>query len=214
LFRIGSTSKLINLILSSITATTAVILSAQAQEKGATSSRPDALPTSISIPDSTKQQDGLIGPVRRVTTERAELSTKSGKLSEGPRSLLSTAVYTLQGISVDNTHYVLSERDRSAGKEEYKYDDKGNVTEMTLRNSQGAILSREVYSYEFDGLGNWKKMVTSLVIYEEGKLSYEPVEVTYRSISYFTEPVANLENSSSSQRATPVAPSVADGGAI
>lgn len=214
MFRISSTSKLINLILSSIISATVVILSAQAQEKANTGARPDAPPTSISIPDSTKQQDGLIGPVRRVVTERAELSMKSGKLIEGPRSLLSTAVYNLQGISIDNTHYLLTERDRSAGKEEYKYDDKGHVTEMTLRNNQGAILSREVYSYEFDVVGNWTKMATSLVVYEAGKLSYEPVEVTYRNISYFIEAMAIFENSPSSQRATPVVPSVADAGAI
>lgn len=214
MFRTSSTSKLINLILSSIICATVVIRSAQAQEKASTGARPDALPTSTSIPNSTKQQDGLIGPVRRVVTERAELSMKSGKLIEGPRSLLSTVVYNLQGISVDNTYYLFTERDRHSGKEEYKYDDKGNVTEMTLRNNQGAILSREVYSYEFDAVGNWKKMVTSLVIYEGGKLSYEPVEVTHRNISYFIEATAIFENSPSTQRATPVVPSVADAGAI
>ncbi|MFN2510337.1 MAG: energy transducer TonB [Pyrinomonadaceae bacterium] len=214
MFRISSTSKLFNLILPSFISATVVILSAQAQEKGNTRARPDALPTSISIPDSTKQQDGLIGPVRRVVTERAELSMKSGKLIEGPRSLLSTVVYNLQGISVDNTYFLLTERDRPSGKEGYKYDDEGNVTEMTLRNNQGAILSREVYSYEFDAVGNWKKMVTSLVIYEGGKLSYEPVEVTHRNISYFIEAMAIFENSPSPQSATPVVPSAADAGAI
>ncbi len=213
MFRISSTSKLINLILSSIISATVVILSAKAQEKANTGALPDALPTSISIPDSTKQQDGLIGPVRRVVTERAELSMKSGKLIEGPRSLLSTVVYNLQGISVDNTYFPLAEGDRHVGKEEYKHDDKGNVTEMTLRNNEGAILSREVYSYEFDEVGNWKKMVTSLVIYEGGKLSYEPVELTHRNISYFIEAMAISENSASSQRATPVVPWVADAGA-
>lgn len=210
MFRISSTSKLTSLILSSIISATTFILSAQAQEKGSASARPDAPPTSISILDSTKHQDGLTGPVRRVRTERAELYKKSGKLIEGPRSLLSTTVYNVQGISIDNTHYLLSENNRGVGKEEYEYDDKGTVIEMTLRNNQGAIVSREVYSYEFDVVGNWKKMVTSLVIYEGGRLSHEPVEVTYRDISYFTEAMANLENLPSSQRATPAVPSAAD----
>lgn len=191
----------------------ALTLSARAQEKGNTSARQEALPPSISIPDSNKEQDGLIGPVRRVRTERAELSMKSGKLSEGPRSLLNTTVYNLQGNSIDNTYYLMTERNRSVGKEEYKYDDKGNVTEVTLRNNLGGILSREVYTYEFDVVGNWNKMVTSLVIYEEGKLSHEPVEVTYRNISYyFTEATAKGENSTSSHKATPVVSSPADTG--
>ena len=211
MFRISSALKLIRLILSSIIFATALILSAQAQEKRNASTRQDALPPSVSIPDSNKEQDGLIGPVRRVRTERAELSMKSGKLTEGPRSLLSTTTYNLQGNSIDNTYYLVAERNRSVGKEEYKYDDKGNVTEVTLRNNDGGILSREVYTYEFDVVGNWNKMVTSLVVFEGGKLGYEPVEVTYRNISYyFTEVIAKVENSTSSKTATPPISSSAD----
>jgi TonB family protein len=188
----------------------ALALSARAQEKEHSSAR-QARPPSISIQDSNKEQDGLIGPVRRVRTERAELSMKFGKMTEGQRSLVNTTTYNLQGNSIDNTYYLVTERNRSVGKEEYKYDDKGNVTEVTLRNNQGAILSREVFTYEFDVVGNWNKMVTSLVIYEASKLSYEPVEVTYRNISYyFTEAIAKGENSPSSQTATPVVPSAAD----
>ncbi|MBA2526219.1 MAG: TonB family protein [Pyrinomonadaceae bacterium] len=198
MFRTRSKSKQISLILFSIIFAIALTLSARAQEKG-------ALPPAISIPDSNKEQDGLIGPVRRVRTERAQLSIKSGKLTEGPRSLLNTTTYNLQGNSTDNTYYLVTERNPSVGKEEYKYDDNGNVTEMTLRNTLGGILSREVYTYEFDVVGNWNKMVTSLVIYEGGQLNYEPVEVTYRSISYYsTEAIAKGENSASSQTATPV----------
>lgn len=67
MFRTRSTSKLISLILFSIIFAIALTLSARAQEKS-------ALPPAISIPDSNKEQDGLIGPVRRVRTERAQLS--------------------------------------------------------------------------------------------------------------------------------------------
>lgn len=209
MFRISSTSKLISLILFSIIS--ALTLSLRAQEKKHSPARQDAPPPSISIPDSNKDQDGLIGPVRRVRTERAELFMKFGKLAEGPRSLLSTTTYSLQGKSIDNTYYLVTERNRSVGKEEYKYDYKGNVTEVTLRNNQGAILTREAFTYEFDVVGNWNKMVTSLVINEGDKLRYEPVEVTYRNISYyFTEAIAKVENSTSSRTATPVVSSAAD----
>ena len=207
MFCISFPSKLTSLVLSSIISATAPILSARAQEK--TNAQKDAPPPSISVPDTNKEQDGLIGPVRRVRTERAELSTKSGKLIEGPRSLLSTTTYNLQGNSIDNTHYLATER--NLGKEEYKYDNNGNLTEMTLRNDQGRILSREVYTYEFDVVGNWNKMIASLVIYESGKLSYEPVEVTYRSISYyFTEDIATGQSSPALQEASPVVSTTAD----
>ena len=56
---------------------------------------------------------------------------------------------------------------------------------MTLRDDRGAILSREAYTYEFDKFGNWTKMVTNLVVFENGDLKKEPVEVTYRTVTYY-----------------------------
>ncbi len=64
---------------------------------------------------------------------------------------------------------------------------------MTVRNDDGSIVSRESYDYEFDSVGNWIKMVTSLMLFENGKLKREPVETTYRTISYyFTDEVAKI----------------------
>ena len=54
-----------------------------------------------------------------------------------------------------------------------------------LNNRDFAILSREAYSYEFDKFGNWTKMVTSLIVFENGELKREPVEVTYRTLTYY-----------------------------
>ena len=56
---------------------------------------------------------------------------------------------------------------------------------MVLRADDGSILSKEKYDYEFDEFGNWKKMTSLVAIYESGKLTYEPVEVTYRMITYY-----------------------------
>ena len=140
--------------------------------------------------ESTKEQDGLIGPVRRVQTETAKLEAKSGSLTEGQRQLLEVTTYNLKGQRIDNVSYQVA---GASGSEEYKYDDKGNIVEMTQRSADGAIISKEVYSYEIDSVGNWTKMTTSLVIFEDGKLRNEPVEVTYRSISYFyDEKIAKL----------------------
>jgi len=71
------------------------------------------------------------------------------------------------------------------GKEQYSYDDKGNIVETIVRGDDGSILGREKYEYDFDELGNWKKMTTSIAVYEDGKLSFEPIEVTYRTIAYY-----------------------------
>lgn len=140
-------------------------------------------PSAVSILDSTKDQDGLAGSVRRVRVQSSKVQLKSGQLLEGPLQLLEITTYGLNGNRIDNESYPVAYS--SVGREEYKYNDRGNIVEMTLRGNDGSILSREKYDYEFDGLGNWKKMVTSLVLFEDGELRHEPVEVTYREIAYY-----------------------------
>ena len=158
--------------------------------------------------DSTKEQDGLIGPVRRVQTETVKLDTKSGSITEGPRQMLEVTTYNLKGERIDNLSYPVA---GPTGTEEYKYDDKGNVVEMTLRGKDGSIISREVYTYEADGVGNWVKMTTSLVLFEDGKLRYEPVETTYRTIAYFyDETIARLLDAHSTAAKPSVSPAATD----
>lgn len=152
----------------------------------------------VTILDSTKAQDGLIGSVRRVQTETAKLEPKAGSLTEGQRQLLEVTTYNLKGNRIDNASYPLA--GSPIGKEEYKYDRKGNIVEMTLRGDDGSIISRETYKYEFDDIGNWTKMVTSLVVFEGGELRYEPVEVTYRTITYYyDQTVAKIVGSRTSE---------------
>jgi tetratricopeptide (TPR) repeat protein len=137
----------------------------------------------ITVLDSTKEQDGLVGSVRRVKTETARIELKDGKPVEGPAQLVEVTTYGIKGNRIENTSYPTG--GGVAGKEEYKYDARGNITEMTVRDERGAILSREAYGYEFDKFGNWTKMVTSLVVFENGELKREPVEVTYRTLTYY-----------------------------
>jgi tetratricopeptide (TPR) repeat protein len=146
---------------------------------------------SITVLDSTKEQDGLLGSVRRVKTESAKIELKDGRPVEGPAQLVELTTYGIKGNRIENTSYPL--KGGLVGKEEYKYDERGNITEMTVRDDRGAILSREAYSYEFDKLGNWTKMTTSLVVFENGELKREPIEVTYRTVTYyFDDTVAKI----------------------
>ena len=137
----------------------------------------------ITVLDSTKEQDGLSGAVRRVKTETAKIELKDGRPVEGPPQLVEITTYGIKGNRIENTSYPIG--GSLVGKEEYKYDKHGNITEMTVRDDSGAILSREAYSYEFDKFGNWTKMVTSLVVFENGELKREPIEVTYRTLTYY-----------------------------
>lgn len=159
-------------------------------------------PASVTILDSTKDQDGLLGSVRRVKIQSAKLEFKSGQLVEGPPRLLEVTTYGLSGNRIDNVSYPIPSF--SVGNEEYKYDDRGHIIEMTLRADDGSILSRENYEYEFDKFGNWRKMVTSLVLFENGALKHEPVEVTYRAlVYYFDDSVAKIAKPLSHQITLP-----------
>jgi tetratricopeptide (TPR) repeat protein len=153
-------------------------VSVHAQNSVGAANRP-----AISVLDSTKEQDGLFGSVRRVKTETAKIELKDGRAVEGPAQLVELTTYGIKGNRVENTSYPIG--GSLVGKEEYKYDQRGNITEMTLRDDRGAILSREAYSYEFDKFGNWTKMVTNLVVFENGEVKREPVEVTYRTVTYY-----------------------------
>jgi tetratricopeptide (TPR) repeat protein len=141
-------------------------------------------PASVTAETSDRQLDGLTGPVRRVRVEIAKISVKDGQFTEGPRMLRETTTYDPKGRKIDTVAHPV-EGSTLPGKEEYRYDDNGNIVEMTLRGDDGSILSKESYKYELDEMGNWKKMTSSVAIYEDGKVTYEPIEVTYRTISYY-----------------------------
>ena len=137
--------------------------------------------------ESDRARDGLTGPVRRVRTEVVKLTNVSGKSVEEPkRVLLETAEYDLKGTKTQNQYFPISGATLT-GREVYKYDDKGNISEMTLLNADGTLLSKEVYKYDFDNIGNWVKMTTSIAVVENGKIAFEPSEVTYRTIFYYLD---------------------------
>ena len=145
----------------------------------------------ITVLDSTKERDGLLGSVRRIKTETAKIELKDGRPVEGPTQLVEVTTYGIKGDRIENTSYPI--KGGLVGKEEYKYDARGNITEMTVRDDHGAILSREGYNYEFDKFGNWTKMTTNLVVFENGELKREPIEVTYRTVTYyFDDTVAKI----------------------
>ncbi|MDQ3918011.1 MAG: hypothetical protein M3348_06000, partial [Acidobacteriota bacterium] len=167
-----------------------LLLSSAASVSARTLLRPAGLglPTAraLAAAATDREQDGLAGPVRRVKTETAKIAVKNGKPVEGPRNVLETTTYDQKGNRVDNA-YFLSAGGTLTGKEVYKYDERGNMIEMTLHNGDGSLAAKEVYTYEFDALGNWTKMTTSVAVIEGGKVSFEPSEVTYRTISYYLD---------------------------
>jgi len=161
----------------------------QAQSNLAAKSRGFQPQPVSAVVESDRIKDGLIGPVRRVRTEIVKLATTDGRTVEGKRALLEVVAYDIRGNKVENQYFPVAGATLT-GKEVYKYDDNGNISEMTLLNNDGSLVGKEAYKYEFDFAGNWNKMTTTVAVVEGGKLSFEPTEVTYRSIMYFLD--ANL----------------------
>src|SRR6266851_1680028 len=163
-----------------------ISLSIEAQDK--------AFSTSLSAPaeSNNRVQDGLNGPVRRVRLETAQILVKEGKPVEGRRQLRGIATYDPRGRKIDTVAYPVE--DSLTGKEQYRYDEKGNIIEMVVRDVDGSVLSKETYKYEFDSLGNWNKMTTSVALYENGTVSNEPTEVSYRTIAYYYGAAEKLES--------------------
>jgi len=136
--------------------------------------------------ESDRTRDGLVGPVRRVRTEVAKLTSAGGSQQEGKHVTLEIVAYDLKGNKVENQYFPIVGATLT-GKEVYKYDEKGNISEMTMLNGDGSLLSKETYKYEFDFAGNWNKMTTSVAVVDSGRLTFEPTEVTYRSIMYYLD---------------------------
>jgi protein TonB len=164
-----------------------VLTSAASAQSNLTAKAGSASAGTVSAPaESDRTRDGLMGPVRRVRTEVAKLLSAGGGQQEGKHVVLEMASYDLKGNKIENQYFPIAGATLT-GKEVYKYDEKGNISEMTLLNTDGSLLSKEVYRYEFDFAGNWSKMTTSVAVVDGGKLVFEPTEVTYRSIMYYLD---------------------------
>lgn len=167
---------------------TLTIMVATASGQGNLTARANLQPAVADASGETdRARDGLVGPVRRVRTEVVKLSSVGGKtIEDNKRVLLETAEYDLKGVKTQNQYFPISGATLT-GREVYKYDERGNISEMTLVNADGSLVSKEVYKYDFDSIGNWVKMTSSLAVVENGRIGFEPTEVTYRTIFYYLD---------------------------
>jgi hypothetical protein len=138
----------------------------------------------LKILNSNRAKDGLRGRVRSLRTEVARVKFDTNGAVEGERTLLELTVYDISGKRIDNKTYPVV--NSLIGQETYDYDEAGRLLRTTVRNQQGVVLGRTEYSYEFDAAGNWVKMTSSVVVSESGRQRLEPVEVAYRTITYYS----------------------------
>ena len=69
-------------------------------------------------------------------------------------------------------------------KKNLRYNDDGNVVEEVNYRPDGSVKSREIFTYEFDGHGNWTRRTTVRELLT-GKASTRESEIAYRHITYF-----------------------------
>jgi hypothetical protein len=67
----------------------------------------------------------------------------------------------------------------------YVYDAAGRLEEKMQYDDGRTTPSERTHSFEFDSTGNWVKSTISKPRKRSGKVSLEPVEVTYRTITYY-----------------------------
>jgi len=163
-----------------------MVLGAAASAQTSLTAKAGSAPTTAPVVESDRSRDGLIGPVRRVRTEVAKLTMADGKSQEAKHALVELVAYDIKGNKIENQYFPIVGATLT-GKEVYKYDEKGNISEMTLLNPDGTLLSKEIYKYEFDFAGNWNKMTTMVAVVDARGVTFEPSEVTYRSIMYYLD---------------------------
>ena len=181
-------------------------LSAAASAQSPLTAKAGSAPAAPAV-ESDRSRDGLIGPVRRVRTEIAKLTSADGRQAESKHLLVELVAYDIKGNKVENQYFPIAGATLT-GKEVYKYDEKGNISEMTMLNTDGSLLSKEIYKYEFDFLGNWNKMTTSVAVVDSRGITFEPTEITYRSIMYYLDEnmVKMVQPGSATTTPQPVAP--------
>ena len=183
-----------------------MVLSAAASAQSNLTAKAGNAPAGSPAVESDRSRDGLTGPVRRVRTEVAKLSTADGRQAESKHTLVEVVAYDIKGNKIENQYFPIAGATLT-GKEVYKYDEKGNISEMTMLNPDGTLLSKEIYKYEFDFAGNWSKMTTSVAVVDSRGITFEPTEITYRSIMYYLdENMARMVTPGATTTPQPVVP--------
>ena len=183
-----------------------MVFSAAASAQSPLTAKAGSAPAVSPAVESDRSRDGLTGPVRRVRTEVAKLLTADGRQTEAKHTLVEVVAYDIKGNKIENQYFPIVGATLT-GKEVYKYDEKGNISEMTMLNPDGTLLSKEVYKYEFDFAGNWNKMTTSVAVVDSRGITFEPTEVTYRAIMYYLdENMVRMVTPGAATTPQPVAP--------
>lgn len=99
--------------------------------------------------------------------------------------------YDSDGRMIEEANYYDGSLD---ARKLYTYDAKGRMTGMEQYEADGSLRGKMSNAYEFDPAGNWIKKTTSWWRAESGE--FEPVWATYRTITYYGDPLLSASNAS------------------
>ena len=117
--------------------------------------------------------------------DQKRLIEKSWLMNNGQPSI--RYVYKYSGNPANQREELVYSADGSLNQRYLSIlDDKGNEVEQTsFETRDGSVGGKYSYVYEFDAQGNWIKRTTSKWTTKDGKSSYAPAYVDYRTISYY-----------------------------
>jgi len=79
-----------------------MVLSAAATAQSNLTAKAGKAPAAGPAVESDRSRDGLIGPVRRVRTEVAKLSTADGRQAESKHQVVEIVAYDIKGAKIEN----------------------------------------------------------------------------------------------------------------
>ncbi|MFQ5950254.1 MAG: hypothetical protein ACE5J1_06170 [Nitrospiria bacterium] len=149
----------------------------------------------------TKMIEERYRPDGSLFSKSIYLYDPEGNLIEETRSHTQTANgfkwvyrYDKAGKKVEESFYLI----RSKGlpnqtgtslnyRSVYSYDDKGRLTEETQYDPAGGVKSEQKFRYEYDDEGNWTSQTAWQRGDSDGRAAFEPIDVTYRTITYYPQ---------------------------
>jgi YD repeat-containing protein len=143
-----------------------------------------------------RENRGLIGPVKTVSTRRTETPLRDGKPGEPKVAQLDLITFDEQGHMIQED--VIDPDGTPREKWVYTYDANGNRTERSGYESSGGLIAKDTYRNEFDTQG---RLITTSMYDADGKLNYRMVRnYDYRGL--MTDSTTYDRNGSVSNRST------------
>lgn len=110
---------------------------------------------------------------------------RGGLVLGTPETLVMKIVYSHDGSGRVAGQTVYAVGEKVISRSVYSHDAKGDLVGSTEYDSEGRSQVEVTYSYEFDAAGNWIKQTRFERKGGDGERLDVPVEITYRTITYY-----------------------------